>query len=63
MKVLVMLQASQKYAGLKRTPKDICKDRNIGTWKGQNAELLWAMKRYKGNKANCKRTLRELYFI
>ena len=52
MKVLVMLQASQKYAGLKRTPKDICKDRNIGTWKGQNAELLWAMKRYKGNKAN-----------
>ena len=28
---------SQKYAGLKRTPKDICKDRDIGTWKGQNA--------------------------
>ena len=52
-----------KHTGLKDTPKGIWKDRNIGTWKGWNAELLWAEKRYKGNKANLLRTLRELYFI
>ena len=52
-----------KHAGSKGSPKDICTDRNIGTWKGWNAELLWAKRRYKGNKANLVRTLRELYFI
>ena len=27
-----------KHTGLKAEPTDICKDRNIGTWKGQNME-------------------------
>lgn len=42
----------RKYAGLKESPKDRCKDRNIGTWKGWSVELLRVMKRYEGNKAN-----------
>lgn len=32
------------YAGLKEKPKDICKDRIIGTWKADNMENLYSMK-------------------
>ena len=35
-------------AGLKDTPTDTRKDRNIGTWKGWNVELLQAEKRLQG---------------
>lgn len=27
-------------AGLKKQPKDICKDRGIGTWKARDVETL-----------------------
>ena len=63
MKVLVMLKALQKYAGLKESPKDRCKDRNIGTWKGWNVELLRVMNVMKETKLIEQRTLRELHFI
>lgn len=29
-----------KHTGLKKAPKDICKDRNIGTWKALNMEMI-----------------------
>ena len=35
-------------AGLKDTPTGTRKDRNIGTWKGWNVELLQAVKRLQG---------------
>ena len=37
-----------KHTGPKDTPKGIWKDRNIGTWKGWNVELLQAKKRLQG---------------
>ncbi|MBO5561696.1 MAG: hypothetical protein J6A07_08595 [Firmicutes bacterium] len=37
-----------KHTGSKDAPKDICTDRNIGTWKDRNAERLSAMKRWQG---------------
>ena len=29
-----------KHTGLKKAPKGICKDRNIGTWKALNTEMI-----------------------
>jgi len=43
MKVLAMLQALDIHR-LRGTPKGICTDRNIGTWKGQSMELTAAVK-------------------
>ena len=37
MKVLAVLQAPPSIQ-LRGTPKQICTDRNIGTWKGWNTE-------------------------
>ena len=39
-----------KRTGLKDSSKDICADRNIGTWKGWSVELLQAMKRLQGKQ-------------
>ena len=43
MKVPAMLQALDMHR-LRGTPKGICTDRNIGTWKGRGMELTAAMK-------------------
>lgn len=40
MKLPVVLKALPKRTGLKESPKDICKDRNIGTWKSWNMERI-----------------------
>ena len=42
MKVLAMLQALDIHR-LRGTPKGICTDRNIGTWKGRSMELTAAI--------------------
>jgi len=39
MKVLAVLQVLDIHR-LRGTPKDIWRDRNIGTWKGRNTELV-----------------------
>ncbi len=40
------VKGSIKLTGLKKQPKDICKDRIIGTWKAKNTEGLLPMKYY-----------------
>lgn len=40
MKIHIVLQALFKHTGLKKASKDICKDRNIGTWKALNMEMI-----------------------
>lgn len=40
MKFLTVLQAQDELAGLDEAPTDICNDRDIGTWEGQNAEQI-----------------------
>lgn len=37
-----------KWTGSKGAPKGICKDRNNGTQKAKNVEVLPPMKRYQG---------------
>lgn len=39
MKYRMTLKGVIKQTGLKGKPKDICKDRIIGTWKTDNVEL------------------------
>ena len=52
MKVLAMLQALDMHR-LRGTPKGICTDRNIGTWKGRSTELTAALKCRTGKQFFC----------
>ena len=42
-----------KHTGLKEAPKGICKDRNIGTWKALNTEMITNLWSIDNEYINC----------